>query len=63
MQLKFKLGRMHLVQDFHAAEDFKRSVLLGIDFLIANKATVDFGKKSVTIGRSDYLIERQTCGS
>ena len=57
VQLKFKLGTMILVQDFHVVENFKRSVLLGIDFLITNKATVDFGKRSLAIGNQIILLK------
>ena len=57
VQLKFKLGKTHFVHEFHVVENFKRSVLLGIDFLIENKATLDFGKRSLAIGGQVVLLK------
>ena len=55
--MKFILGKTHFVHEFHVVENFKRSVLLGIDFSIENKATLDFRKRSLGIGGQVVLLK------
>ena len=65
--VKFKIGKKHLTHEFHVVQDLSKSVILGIDFMEKQNATVDFGKRTLAIGdqivvlRGKKAIQSEEC--
>ena len=55
VNLKFKVGGLSLTQEFLIVSNLNRNVILGNDFLIANKARLYFDLKQVRLQDSHYV--------
>ena len=60
VMVKFKIGKKLLTHEFHVVQDLSKSMILGIDFMEKQNATVDFGKKTLAIGDQIVVLRGKT---
>ena len=57
VRIRITLGKVRMYHDFIVVKDFKHDMILGIDFLAARKAILDFDSQTLVIKNSVYPLK------
>ena len=57
VRIRITLGKVRMYHDFIVVKDFKHDMILGIDFLTARKAILDFDSQTLVIKNSVYPLK------
>ena len=57
VKIRITLGKVRMYHDFVVIKDFKHDMILGIDFLKARKAIIDFESHTLVIGNAVYPVK------
>ena len=57
VRIRITLGKVRMYHDFIVVKDFKHDMILGIDFLTARKAILDFDSQTLVIKKSVYPLK------